>query len=608
MVRTVCGPAPSGLLSPLASRPAPPLATPPSCLSEAARESGWLSAAEPSGPQVAGAGRGSSPRQGRRWRPAPFPGSSRPRSGTRAAAAPGMAVSGAAPAPAEGADSAPWAQLEAPAQLLLRALQAGPDGARRGLGLLRALASRGGEPFGWGRILEALCREEPVVEGPDCRLELKPLLLRLPPLCQRNLMSLLMAVRPLLPENGLLPVLQIAQQNQSPDPDAWLWVLGELLRRDLNGGVSTEGVSVLSKSCQGRLQGLCRRLGQGGRRLKLLQVPEPEEEEEEDKEDRDAQQPGKRRKGREEGPTSPEGECAPKKFRCLEGEEEEGQEEERCEPESLEPLADGGDALPIKNQSVRAKPSEAGQSLEAAKDLPECLELPKPVQDQVPRLQQLLKTLGEVDLLCAQLQLPQLSDPALLQLCTWLLSLSPDLSLSNATVLTKSLFLRRILSLTSSASRLLMTALTAFCAKYAYPVCRALLGPVLQAPGTGPAQTELLCCLMKEEALEPDAQVLMLGQILELPWKEETFLVLQSLLERQVEITPEKFSVLMEKLCREGPAATTSMAYAKLMLTVMTKYQASITEIQRLGLATALELNTTFLRKSLQAALRHLGP
>uniref|UniRef100_A0A8C0YZI1 FA complementation group E n=1 Tax=Canis lupus familiaris TaxID=9615 RepID=A0A8C0YZI1_CANLF len=613
MVRTVCGPAPSGLLSPLASRPAPPLATPPSCLSEAARESGWLSAAEPSGPQVAGAGRGSSPRQGRRWRPAPFPGSSRPRSGTRAAAAPGMAVSGAAPAPAEGADSAPWAQLEAPAQLLLRALQAGPDGARRGLGLLRALASRGGEPFGWGRILEALCREEPVVEGPDCRLELKPLLLRLPPLCQRNLMSLLMAVRPLLPENGLLPVLQIAQQNQSPDPDAWLWVLGELLRRDLNGGVSTEGVSVLSKSCQGRLQGLCRRLGQGGRRLKLLQVPEPEEEEEEDKEDRDAQQPGKRRKGREEGPTSPEGECAPKKFRCLEGEEEEGQEEERCEPESLEPLADGGDALPIKNQSVRAKPSEAGQSLEAAKDLPECLELPKPVQGLEGALPVELQLLHEcspsqVDLLCAQLQLPQLSDPALLQLCTWLLSLSPDLSLSNATVLTKSLFLRRILSLTSSASRLLMTALTAFCAKYAYPVCRALLGPVLQAPGTGPAQTELLCCLMKEEALEPDAQVLMLGQILELPWKEETFLVLQSLLERQVEITPEKFSVLMEKLCREGPAATTSMAYAKLMLTVMTKYQASITEIQRLGLATALELNTTFLRKSLQAALRHLGP
>lgn len=44
----------------------------------------------------------------------------------------------------------------------------------------------------------------------------------------------------------------------------------------------------------------------------------------------------------------------------------------------------------------------------------------------------------------------------------------------------------------------------------------------------------------------------------------------------QVETTPEKFSVLMERLCKEGLAATTSMAYAKLMLTVMTKYQANV--------------------------------
>lgn len=83
-----------------------------------------------------------------------------------------MAASEAAPALPEGSGSAPWAQLDASARLLLQALQAGPDGARRGLGLLRALGSRGGEPFGWGHVLEALCQEEPVVEGPDCRLEL----------------------------------------------------------------------------------------------------------------------------------------------------------------------------------------------------------------------------------------------------------------------------------------------------------------------------------------------------------------------------------------------------------------------------------------------------
>ena len=68
--------------------------------------------------------------------------------------------------------AAPWARLEAPGRLLLQALQAGPDGARRGLGVLRTLSGRGGEPFAWNGVLEALCREEPVVEGPDCRLEL----------------------------------------------------------------------------------------------------------------------------------------------------------------------------------------------------------------------------------------------------------------------------------------------------------------------------------------------------------------------------------------------------------------------------------------------------
>ncbi|XP_067609298.1 Fanconi anemia group E protein isoform X1 [Pseudorca crassidens] len=536
----------------------------------------------------------------------------------------------AAPAQAEGAEPAPWAHLEAPARLLLQTLQAGPDGARRGLGVLRALSGRGGEPFGWDRVFEALCREEPVVEGPDCRLELKPLLLRLPPLCQRNLMCLLMAVWPSLPESSLHPVLQIVQQDPSPDPDPWLRALGEFLRRDLGVGISTEGVSPLSKRCQRQLRGLCRQLGQGGRKLKLPQAPDPEGTEQE--EDKDSQRPGKRRKEAEEEPASPEGERAPKRLRWLEKEEEESHEENRPEHESLESLANGGGASSIKNQPVLgAKPSEAGQSLEDAKGLPESLELPRAIQEQVPRLQQLLKTLGkgleglegtppvelqllhecspgQVDLVCAQLQLPQLSDTGLLQLCTWLLALSPDLSLSNATVLIRSLFLGRILSLTSSASRLLTTALTSFCTKYTYAVCRALLGPVLQAPGIGPAQTELLCCLTKDEALEPDMQALMLGQILELPWKEETFLVLQSLLERQVEMPSEKFSVLMEKLCKEGPAATTSMAYAKLMLTVVTKYRANISEPQRLGLAAVLELNTTFLKKSLQAALRQLAP
>lgn len=44
----------------------------------------------------------------------------------------------------------------------------------------------------------------------------------------------------------------------------------------------------------------------------------------------------------------------------------------------------------------------------------------------------------------------------------------------------------------------------------------------------------------------------------------------------QVEMTPKKFNVLMDRLCKEGLAATASMAYAKLMLTVMNKYRANV--------------------------------
>ena len=179
-------------------------------------------------------------------------------------------------------------------------------------------------------------------------------------------MSLLMAVWPSLPESRLLPVLQVARQDPSPDPDPWLRALGEFLQRDLSAGVSTDGTSPLSERCQRQLQGLCRRLGQGGRKLKLPPTPDSEGEGGQE-EDKDSQQPGKRRKEPEEEPVSPE--------------EAEGHEEKRPEHESLESLADGGGASSITNQAVMGpEPSEAGQSLKDAKGLPESLELPKVIQ------------------------------------------------------------------------------------------------------------------------------------------------------------------------------------------------------------------------------------
>lgn len=520
------------------------------------------------------------------------------------------------------ARATPWATLEAPARLLLQALQAGPEGARRGLGVLRTLGRRA-EHFPWDSFLEALGRAEPEVRGPDGRLELTPLLLRLPGVCRKNLMSLLLAVRSSLPESGLRSVLQLDQQGTASTPDAWLHALRELLQRDVGLGVSVEGSSPLTGSCQSHLRDLCGRLGQGGRGLKPALGSDPEPE------GRLSQLSGKRRKRTEGETAGPELERSPKRFRGCEEEQEEVVErkerEERPKPETSESESDAGGVLP----DTEVEAPEARPDVAEAESPAKSVELPKVVQDQVPRLRQLLKALQEglegleeppVDLqflhecspsqmesLCSQLQLPQLPDGGLLQLCSRLLGLTPALSISNASVLARSLFLDRILSLPSSASRLLRAALTSFCAKYTYAVCRAVLCPLFQDPGVGPVQTELLCSLIKDESLEPDMQVQILGQVLELAWREETFLVLQALLERQVEMTSELFSVLMQRLCKEGLAATTSMAYAKLMLTVMTKYQASISQQQSLDLAVALEPNATFLKKSLQAALRHLA-
>lgn len=426
------------------------------------------------------------------------------------------------------------------------------------------------------------------MRGPDGRLELVPLLLRLPGVCQKNLLSLLLALLPSLPESGLRSVLQLHHQDVSSTTDAWLHALGELLRRDVGVGVA-EGSSPLTRSCQLQLRDLCGRLGQGGRGLKLALAPDPEQE------DRLSQLCGKRTKEPEEA-ASPESERSPKRFRGCEEAVEGKEPEERPTLESLGSPPDAGGVLP----DTDAQAPETGPGVEGPKGPAESVELPKVVQDQVPRLQLLLKAFqeglegqekplvdlqflhecspSEMELLCSELQLPQLPDGGLLQLCSHLMGLTPALSLSNASVLARSLFLDRIRSLPSSASRLLRVALVSFCVKYTYAICRAVLCPLLQDPRVGPAQTELLCSLIKDESLESDMQVQILGQVLELAWREETFLVLQTLLERQVEMTPEVFSVLVQRLCKEGPAATTSMAYAKLMLTVMTKYQTSRVE------------------------------
>lgn len=202
-----------------------------------------------------------------------------------------------------------------------------------------------------------------------------PLLLRLPGVCLKNLMSLLMAVRPSLPESGLLSVLQLAQQDTASGPDAWLHALRELLRRDVGAGVSVEESSPLSTNCQSQLRDLCRRLGQGGRGLKLALAPDAEQE------DGHSQLCGKRRKEPEEEPVSPESQRAPKRFRgCEEESVAEGKDpEERPELESSPSPSDGAEGV---SPNKETEPPQTSPHVEETKGPAESVALPGVVQVQ----------------------------------------------------------------------------------------------------------------------------------------------------------------------------------------------------------------------------------
>lgn len=193
-------------------------------------------------------------------------------------------------------------------------------------------------------------------------------------------MSLLLAVRSSLPESGLRSVLQLDQQGTTSTPDAWLHALRELLQRDVGLGVSVEGSSPLTGSCQSHLRDLCGRLGQGGWGLKPALGSDPEPE------GRLSQLSGKRRKRTEGETAGPELERSPKRFRGCEEEQEEvverKEQEERPKPETSESESDAGGVLP----DTEVEAPEARPGVAEAEGPAESVELPKVVQVLVGKL------------------------------------------------------------------------------------------------------------------------------------------------------------------------------------------------------------------------------
>ncbi|XP_039551660.1 Fanconi anemia group E protein isoform X3 [Passer montanus] len=512
-----------------------------------------------------------------------------------------------------------WLQLcPRPCRLLLQALCSGPAGAVAALrALQRGQPRQGpGQPFPWPALAAALCAQEPWLEGTQDTLALKPRLLLLPVLCQRNLFSLLLVVQDAVPRDCLHQLLQALGQDSRVDP--WVQTLGGLLQQGPRAEEGSPRPTALSTVCQQQLRGLCQKIAQkkpeGQRKLTWCFSRQPGAPD-------SVPQGGKRKKVSEESLE-------------LDTEGERNMlEEVACEPLGPQECGDVAEEVPeepsgdtsAQSTDQAARDSSQQHAAGELRKVPQT-ELAAEVQSFVQVHGQGLKVLllqdsshselhpppklsilnscspSQLEGLCSFLQLSTCPEPLLVRFCSWLLALSPDLSYTSAAILAEQLFLRRVLSLSQPPSRHLMAALSAFCSKYSHPLCRVLVAAVLQEPGEGAEQTKLMCELV-EECLEPHAVQLLLSHVLEVPLSEKLLPVLQAVLGRQEVLPAELLDLLVLTLCQQAPAFSTSLSFARLVTAVLTVCQSQVSPAHRSSLAAVLDRSTAALKKSLQAVL-----
>ncbi|XP_060088984.1 Fanconi anemia group E protein [Heteronotia binoei] len=407
-------------------------------------------------------------------------------------------------------------------RLLLCTLMSGPEAALAALRTLQRSGS-GEDPkqgFDWQSFTEKLCALEPVLQGPEKTLSLKPLLLLLPVLCQRNLFSLLLMVKSVVPKDLLVRLLEISKQE--PSLDLWVQRLKDLLQVELQEKSSLTPV-LLTGACQQQLKDLCQKVvafrkdtpGLGGKLSCYIEQTDPCLAVDEIT-PISASQIGKNKKVSKEA-ISPEDERQRKKAR-MEVNESDSEHFKQHDMQQGAGATGTGNKLMMNsgNENVHREINKIYQSShkeetvemrEASQSfqMEPAAEVPNYIKEHVPKFKELLAmqcdnfdgtvppelqvlnecTPSQLEGLCSLLQLSECPENELLQLCTWLVVMSPDLSYSYATILAGKLFLPRILTLTEPASWPLTMALMMFCSKYARAVCCTLIPSIVQASGKG---------------------------------------------------------------------------------------------------------------------------
>lgn len=442
-------------------------------------------------------------------------------------------------------------------------------------------------PFPWIGIMEYLCMKVPTVDGSTGEMTLKPKLSLLPLQTQRNLFRLLDLLHSRLP----VPAIQLWLQTISVEnyfSDAWLLYMRQHFLTANGIKTPLQTPDVLEK-----LHTLCKQLNQSPHgHFKLGWYKNP----------------------------------------CITIEDEQTIDiDSRMLIEDKESYHVNDGTKELFTESLPPNSlTEENTAPQATEEIPV---LPASIEAHTPKLKQFLYLNMETEVvtesldhdfleemkiifeLCSPVQLEtlfssagiaKLSMKCLFQLCVHIDSVSPDISYAHAKSLAKSLFLDRILSLTSPASRTLTAALSMFCKKYAHSTCSSLFGPILVQAEPGTVLADFLC-RMVSECLQPHQLHLCFSPILETPCTEVAITILHLLIDKKDTFCQSEFDLLLNYLCQAAAKFSKSMTFSKLLLVLLTS-KPNLIQLSHLGpLTSALNCNQTFMKKSLQNALKKVA-
>ncbi|TSW62369.1 60S ribosomal protein L10a [Bagarius yarrelli] len=461
-------------------------------------------------------------------------------------------------------------------------------------------------------LLKTLCQDEASLDEQTHSLTTQPLVTLFPDVFKRDLLSFLHLLHPGLPRQRVLALLRCLSKDAEKNP--WVCALITQLYKDL-GVEEFRNDKLLTPECVLKLKDLCDRF--------------------KDSQEKRGWDFCLNEKSTDELSADCQTDlCLKKRKSGMTDQVDSGLDEPEIKRRRTDLAAhgsgeDGAVVVSLEESDVKAmhlnKELEGDSSVTAPEPEEDCGgSLPDYIKAAVPLLKEsldsgtewdescvlTLKVLNECDanqleMFCTVLCLSEAPEQSLPHFCSSVLALSPDLSYSTASVIIKNLLLGKVCSLTESPSRCLVTAVTSLCSRYPRPTCQALIEPLIKERHTESAQAELLCRLVKD-CLEPHHRLIVFQMTLVSSWNEGVLSVIHDLLDSKLELNEEIFSQFTNQLSSQSPHFTKSMRFAKVMLTVLTKFQPHVTAECQHTLSCCISFNETFLKKSLQAALKRI--